>query len=64
MAERLKFSKKTKYITTYYYYVKELVNKNIILIKYISIMKIIIDVLTKPVGKVKFNAFIKEINIV
>ena len=30
MAERLKFSKKIKYITIYYYYVRELVDKNII----------------------------------
>ena len=30
MAERLKFSKNTKYIAIYYYYVRELVDKNII----------------------------------
>ena len=30
MAERLKFSKKTKHITIYYYYVRELVDKDII----------------------------------
>ena len=30
IAERLKFSKKTNYVTIYYYYVRELVDKNII----------------------------------
>ena len=30
MAERLKFSKKIKYIAIYYYYVRELVNRDII----------------------------------
>ena len=30
MAERLEFSKKIKNITIYYYYIRELVNKNII----------------------------------
>ena len=30
MAERLKFSKKTKHIIIYYYYVRELVDKNFI----------------------------------
>ena len=59
MAERLKFSKKTKHITIRYHYIRELVNKDIIQIKYIPTAEIIIDALTKPVGRVKFDAFIK-----
>ena len=30
MAERLKFSKKTKHVAIYYYYIRELVDKDII----------------------------------
>ena len=63
IAERLKFSKKTKHITIYYYYVRELVDKDIIQIKYISRVDMIADTLIKPVGRVKFNAFIKEMSI-
>ena len=63
MAERLKFSKKTKHIAICYYYVRELVDKNIIQIKYVSTAEIIADALTKPVGRVKFDAFIKGIGM-
>ena len=63
MAERLKFSKKTKHITICYYYVRELVDKDIIWIEYIPTVKIIIDILIKPVEQVKFDAFIKGIGI-
>ena len=64
MAKRLKFSKKTKHIIIRYYYVRELVNKNIIQIEYIPTVEIIADALIKPVGQVKFNAFIKKMGMV
>ena len=64
IAERLKFSKKTKHITIYYYYIRELVEKDIIQIKYIPIIKIITDALTKSVRRVKFDIFIKGIGII
>ena len=64
MAERLKFSKKTKYIIIYYYYVRELVNKNIIQMEYIPTAEIIADTLIKPVGWVKFDVFIKEMGMI
>ena len=63
IAERLKFSKKTKHIAIYYYYIRELVDKDIIRMEYISTAKIIADILTKPVGRVKFDAFIKEMSM-
>ena len=50
MVERLKFSKKTKHIAIYYYYIRELVDKDIIQIEYISIVEIIADALIKFVG--------------
>ena len=59
MAERLKFSKKTKHIAIRYHYIRELVDKDIIRIEYIPTTEIIADALTKPVGRVKFDAFIK-----
>ena len=63
MAERLKFSKKTKHIVIHYYYVRELVDKDIIRIEYILIAEIIADTLIKPVGRVKFDAFIKRMGM-
>ena len=63
MAERLKFSKKTKYITICYYYVRELVDRDIIWMKYVPTVEIIADVLIKFVGRVKFDAFIKGIGM-
>ena len=59
MAERLKFSKKTKHITIRYYYVRELVDRDIIQMEYVSTTEMIADALIKPVGRVKFDAFIK-----
>ena len=64
MAERLKFSKKTKYIAIYYYYVRELVDKDIIQMEYVPTAEMIVDALIKPVGRVKFDAFIKGMSIV
>ena len=63
MVERLKFNKKTKHITIYYYYVREQVDKNIIKIEYISTAEIIIDILIKLVRQVKFDIFIKGMSI-
>ena len=64
MAERLKFSKKTKYIAIRYHYVRELVDKNIIRMEYVPTVEIIADALIKPVGRVKFDAFIKGMGMI
>ena len=64
MVERLKFSKKTKYIIICYYYVRELVDKDIIWMEYVLTVEIIADALIKPVGRVKFDVFIKEMGMV
>lgn len=55
--------KRTKHIDIRYHYVKDLISKNVIKVEYLPTDKMIADVLTKPLGRVKHNEFIKAMNV-
>ena len=58
MAKNLIFYKRTKYITVKYYYIKDLIIKNIIDFNYISSKNQKVDGLIKLLNKLKFNNFL------
>ena len=64
MAEQAQFSKKTKYIIIYYYYIQDLVISSVIKIQFIPIIDILVDSLTKAIEKEKFSLFIKAIYMI
>lgn len=56
--------KRTKHIDLRYHYVKDLIKREIINVKYLSTDQMCADVLTKPLNCGKHNAFIQAMNIV
>lgn len=55
--------KRTKHIDLRYHYVKDLVNKNVISIMYLPTDKMLADILTKPLGRIKHEKFLKAMNV-
>lgn len=55
--------KRTKHIDLRYHYVKDLINKNSICVKYLPTDRMIADVLTKPLSKVKHESFVNAMNV-
>lgn len=56
--------KRTKHIDIKYHYVKDLVQKNVVSVRYLSTDKMPADVLTKPLGSTKHYHFVKDLNLV
>ena len=52
----LKFHKKTKYIKRHYNFVRDAIKTKVVVIKYISTNKMIVDLLIKLISKVIFKA--------
>lgn len=55
--------KRTKHMDLRYHFVKDLVQKDYISIKYLSTNDMIADVLTKPLSSTKHSSFIKDLNV-
>ncbi|XP_071051062.1 uncharacterized protein [Onthophagus taurus] len=56
--------KRTKHIDTKYHYIRDLVNKNKINIKYLPSEDMIADILTKPLDKIKLRKFRKGLGLI
>ena len=60
----LMFHNKSKQIEIPYQYIQDIVEKNVIKLKYISIENWIADILTKPLAKTKVEHFRKELSMI
>ena len=58
------FYERTKYIAVKYYYIRDLINKGIIELIYISTKDQKADRLTKSLGKIKFKDFILYLSLI
>lgn len=57
------FHSKTKHVDTKYHYIKTLVEKVLIKLKYNPLEDQIADIFTKSLGKIKFTKFIEYLGI-
>ena len=55
------FHNRSKHIEIPYHYVRDMVEKDVIKLEYISIEDQIVDTLTKPLAKKKWSIFIKNL---
>lgn len=55
--------KRTKHIDIRYHFVKDLIQNNVVTIKYLQTDCMMADVLTKPLGTVKHERFVKDMNL-
>ena len=58
------FHDKSKHIEMWYFYIWDMVQKGSIKLQYVSIDVQVIDVLTKPLSRVKFEHFYDKLGVV
>ena len=58
------FHDKSKHIEIQYFYIQDMVQKGAIRIQYVSTDEQVVDVLTKPLPRVKFEHFQEKIGVV
>jgi hypothetical protein len=63
LANNPTFHERTKYIAVKYYYIRDLINKGILDLIYISTKEQKADNLTKPLDKIKFREFIRMLGL-
>ena len=63
LAKNPVFHERTKHIAVKFHYIRELLNKGIIDLYYISTNEQKADGLTKPLDKIKFKAFIEQLGL-
>jgi hypothetical protein len=56
--------KRTKHIDLRFHFVKDLIKRNMINVKYMPTDKMLADILTKPLGRVKHEGFVNAMNLV
>ena len=64
MAKNPVFHERTKHIAVKFHYIRELLNKGIIDLYYISTNEQKADGLTKPLDKIKFKAFLQQLGLI
>ena len=55
MTENLVFHDKSKHIEIQYFYIRDMVQKRDIKLQYVCINEKVVDVLNKPISRVKFE---------
>ena len=63
MLENPVFHDKSKHIEIKYHYIKDMVQKGAVKLQYVVTNEQIVDVLTKPLTKVKFEYFRENIGV-
>jgi hypothetical protein len=58
------FHDKTKHIEIWYHYIHDMVHKGVVKIQYVGTNEKVVDVLTKPLYRVKFEYFQDNIGLV
>ena len=64
MRENPIFHDKLKHIEMRYHYIRDMVQRGAIKIQYVSTNEEVVDVLTKPLSRVKFEHFRDKLGIV
>ena len=58
------FHDKSKHIEIWYFYIWDMVQKGAIKLQYVSTDEQVVDVLTKPLSRVKFEYFCDKLGVV
>ena len=64
MTENPMFHDKSKHIEIRYHYIQDMVQKGAIKLKYVPTEELVVDVLTKPISRVKFEYFRDKLGVV
>ena len=64
MTENSVFHEKLKHLEIRYFYIRDMVQKGAIKLQYVSTNEQVVDVLTKPLSRVKFEYFHGKLDIV
>jgi hypothetical protein len=64
ITENLVFHDKSKHIEIRYHYIRDMVQRGAIKLQYVSTDEQVVDVLTKPLSRVKFEHFRDKLDIV
>ena len=58
------FDDRSKHIDIRYHFIRDMVQRGAVRLDHIGIDKLVADILTKPLGKVKFPTFCESLGIV
>ena len=64
MTENTEFRDKSKHIEIWYFYIRDMVQKGAIKLQYVSTDEQVVDLLTKPMSRVKFVFFRENLGVV
>ena len=64
MTENLVFHDKSKHIEIRYFYIRDMIHKGAIKLQYVTTDEQVVDVLTKPLSRVKFEYFCDKLGVV
>ena len=64
MTENTLFHDKSKHIEIQYFYIMDMVQKGAIKLQYVSIDEQVIDILTKPLSRMKFEYLFYKLGVV
>ena len=64
MTENPVFHDKSKHIEIRYFYIRDMIQKGAIKLQYVSTDEQVVDVLTKPLSRIKFEYFRDKLGVV
>ena len=64
LSENLVFHDKSKHIEIKYHYIKDMVQRRVAKLQYVATNEQIVDVLTKPLSRVKFEYFKERLGVI
>ena len=64
MTENLVFHEKSNHIEIRYFYIRDILQKGAINLQYVSTEEQVVEVLTKPLSRVKFEYFHDKLGVV
>jgi hypothetical protein len=64
MIENLVFHDKSKYIEIWYHYIRDMVQRGVVKLQYVGTNEQVVDVLTKPLSRLKFEYFRDKLGVV
>ena len=63
LSENLVFHDKSKHINIKCHYIKDMVQRGAVILQYVATDKMIVDVLTKPLARMKFEYFRETLGV-